>query len=808
MKTKSKKIITSEEKSNIISTFLKKKVEPYKVSSPNSPQKVVKNLFQDFDLATNIMKINDQTYSYCMEYTDISFAKASNEDQVNIFIKWVDYLNSFTEKTHIQVVTAGKSVKTDTYKQDFTFDENQPDTSSQQLAHEFNTLIGQPFGDNENTLENKRYIIVSQSAKSYQEAKDIFLHILLKTEEKFKELSSKIRVVTIKERLNFLFDQLHVDTISDYASMDLIELAEKSSLSIHDILAPGRIDWRKNNYFVIDDHKFQRILYTNKLPKSLTPTFFNAITSLDMNIITTLNITPTNGAKTIKKVAKKISGMKTERYDKVKKAAKSHIDYEAVKDEKLEARLADAKQLEYDIQKHKQKVFTNNLLICITADSYKELKQNTQRLQEIATEQSIELRPVLWQQFEAFKNTLPLGHNTLQFQRSLSSEATAVNVPFNSKDIMHKQSLYYGMNLVSKKPIFCDRKLLLNGNGCVLATSGGGKSFAVKSSIEQIRLRYPDDEIIIVDPQKEYKPVLDAFHGQEVHINTTSDSHINPFDLDLNYGLNEESKGPVKEKVEYVIAFVESIYGTLNGAHKTIIDRCTLNIFDAYEKSNFADASLLPTLPIFYKELKSQPEKEAADLALTLERYVNGSIDIFSKHTNVNIKNKLISFDISELSSSMQATGYLVVLDFIMNRLTANRRAGINTWIFIDEFHILLNNPYSADYIAKIYKIARKFFGLPTIITQNISEVLKSEQGCNILQNSEFALILKQKVLELKVLKGIFNISNEEAKYVLDAPAGQGLVIYGMDCYPFRNKVPEDFLMYHLNETSKIAKAR
>ena len=424
----------------------------------------------------------------------------------------------------------------------------------------------------------------------------------------------------------------------------------------------------------------------------------------------------------------------------------------------------------------------------------------------------VEIKPLLWQQLEGLQNILPLGHNTIQFQRTLTSEATAVNVPFNSKDFLHEKSLFYGINLVSKNSIFCDRKKLINGNGCVLATSGAGKSFNVKTIIEQILIRYPEDSVVIIDPQNEYGSLLDVFKGQKIMISTTSNTHINPFDLSLDYGLNETGKNdPVKSKVEYIIAFLESIVGAngLSGGQKTIIDRCTKMLFEGYEQSDFTDDSLLPTLPSFYELLKSQPEEEAKRLALIIERYVKGSLDIFSKDTNVDIKNRLVCFDISELSSSLQATGYLVVLDHIQNRMAVNKKLGKYTWIFIDEVHILLANPYSAQYIAKFYKVGRKFFCMNTIITQNIADMLENEQGRKILSNSEFAIILKQKALDLPHICNIFNISDEEAKYVEgDPPSGQGLLVFGSDKIPFSNRISTDSFIYKINNTDNQSQVR
>lgn len=785
-----------------------------KVFTPKTSQEVISYMFKEFDEKTNIFKINEEEYSICIEYSDVSFAKANDEEAENIFFKWLEYLHSFREDTHIEVINAGTPIKTEKYKEKFIFDtDNIEDSNQKQIADELNTIITNSLGSKEETLQTKRYIVLSLKAKSFLEANALFLNMFIKTEQKFKELKSKVSMVSIKERLKFLYNFFNVESLETRGIDNIVTYAKDNNLSIFDVIAPKKISMRESDFIEIDDKKFLRILYVSKLPKSLTPRFYNRLTTLEeINLITTLNINPTNSAKMIKQVDKSLSAMETERLEKIKRAGKSNLDYEWVKDKKLETKISNAEQLQYDLQKNNQKIFQNNFLVCISANSFEELEDQTVKVQEAAAEMLVEIKPLLWQQLEGLQNILPLGHNSLQFQRTLTSEATAVNVPFNSKDFNHEKSLFYGVNLVSKNAIFCDRKQLINGNGCVLATSGAGKSFNVKTLIEQILIRYPLDEICIIEPQDEYSSLLEVFGGQKIFISTTSDTHINPFDLSLNYGCSDTGKSePVKSKVEYIIAFLESIVGAnaLTGGQKTIIDRCTKIIFEDYEKSNFSDESLLPTLPDFYNMLLRQPEEEAKDLALILERYVKGSMDLFSKKTNIDIQNRLVSFDISKLSASLQTTGYLVVLDHIQNRLAKNKELGKYTWIFIDEFHILLANPYSAQYVANFYKTGRKLNALNTVISQQISHLLRSESGKDILSNSEFALILKQKPLDLPSICNIFNISEEEAMYVQgDAPTGQGLVVFGSDVIPFTNKVPKDYLIYKVNNTDSMVQAR
>lgn len=796
---------------------------------PKTNQQVFTMLFKDYK--ENIMRIGDDMYSICFEYTDISFAKADLEDAGAIFLKWVDYLNSFTDKAHIQVTNASTPVNTEKYKQQFIYDEESMVSEQERhLAHEFNTLIDDAIGKKKNTLITKRYVTISQKALNYEDAKAIFFNIYRKTEEKFKDLKSSIRIVPVNERLTLIHDFWNIQTADEKGIKDFEEYRKEKDLTIYDVLAPHEyINLRESDYIEItpqdvlnsdtetdEIHKkrFIRCLYIEPdFPNAITPKFYNILTTIeDLHLVTTINIQPNETTKIVKKLSKLQSGLETERYNKVKQYAKQQMNYEYMKDKKLETKLDDVTQMIEDIQYNDQKVFCENICLCIVADTYSELEEQTVKIQNKVGEMLIRILPLKWQQLEGIQNTLPLGHNTLQFQHKETSEATAVHVPFNSKDFAHPKSIFMGINLVSRNPIFVDRKRLINGNGCILATSGAGKSFQAKTNAEQVLLRYPDDEIIFIDFQKEYGDAVNELNGQTITISDSTKTYINPLDLDQNYSLSEDGgDSPVKAKVEYMQGWVESIIdeGSLSPIEKTIVDRCVRHIFEDYEKSGFTDESKQPLLKDFQEELNVQPEEEAKKMAKALERFVKGTQDIFSHPTNVDIHNRVVSFDISELPASIQTAGYLVVLDYIMNRLIKNRAKGINTWIYIDEFHILLANPSGAEYVAKIVKIGRKYNAMITVITQNIEDVSANEWGRKILGNAEFAIILKQKKRDRQIICDIFDISEGEARYIgNDAKQGQGVIVFGSDKIPFYNHVPKEFRIYQLNNTDKKAIAR
>lgn len=767
------------------------------------------------------MRIDDEgTYSICLEYEDICFSKADHEDAVTIFLKWVEYLNSFTEHTHVVITNAGTPVDTTLFKEDFVYTVREGMSETQKvMAEEFNTLIANSIGSKKDTLMTKRYLTISQKASSFEEAEKLFFNMYLKTEEKFHELKSSVRIVPMNERLTLIHDFWNMHTAYDRGIEDFEEYAKENDMTIFDVIAPKeKISFREADYIEVladeENSKFIRVLYMDsKLPKSMTPKFYNMLTTLeDIHLITTLNIQPTNSAKSIDVVAKKLSGLETERFDKIKKLAKQQINYAYVKDKRIENGIENLTRLQEDMTKNDQKVFNTNLIVCIVANSFSELEEHTLRVKDKAGEMLIKFNALKWEQLEGVQHSLPLGHNMIQFQRTLTSEATAVNVPFNSKDFMHKHSLYYGINEVSKNAIMLDRKKLLNGNGCVLATSGAGKSFAIKLMAEQIFLRYPNDDIIFLDYQKEYADITQHLNGQTVSFSNSANTHINPMDLDKNYDLSEDGNStPIKSKIEYMQGWVESIIdeGRLTAIQKTIVDRCTKLVYNEYEKSGFKDKTLLPKLSDFYNCLKEQSEQQAQNLATALERFVSGSQDIFSHSTNVDIHNRVVNYDISELSSSIQTAGYLVILDHVWNRVASNREQGKYTWLFIDEFHLLLANPSAGAFVAKFYKTGRKFNLMNTIITQNLVDVLKNEFGVKILLNSEFAMILKQKAGEREQICNLFDISTAESRYIAnDAKAGQGVIVFGSDKIPFYNHVPKETLLYKTNNTDGLVQAR
>ena len=358
--------------------------------------------------------------------------------------------------------------------------------------------------------------------------------------------------------------------------------------------------------------------------------------------------------------------------------------------------------------------------------------------------------------------------------------------------------MYYGLNELSNNMLLLNRLSLNNSNGFILGASGSGKSFAAKREMLNVFLA-TDDDIIIIDPEREYTSLVKALKGQIVNVSATSETHINPMDMTANYS---DDESPLKMKADFMLSFFSYLVGKegLSAKEQGIIDRC-LTITYANYLNTFKEEDL-PTLNEFYEVLKSQPEIEATKLALSFEIYIKGNLNVFAHKTNVELNNRVISFDIVDLGKQLKTLGMLIVLDYVWNRLTENRAKGRKTWIYMDEIYLLFSNEYSANFLFELYKRARKWGGIPTGITQNVEDLLRSDTARSMLANAEFVMMLSQAASDRAQLKDILKISDELMEFVTSADKGHGLISFGGSLVPFKDEFPHNEL-YNLM-TSKL----
>ena len=464
----------------------------------------------------------------------------------------------------------------------------------------------------------------------------------------------------------------------------------------------------------------------------------------------------------------------------------------------MEQQREQSKEFLDDLVTRDQRMFLSVLTMVHTAETKEQLDNDTEVLLTTARKHLCQFAILKFQQLDGLNTAMPFGIRKIDSLRTLTTESLAVFMPFRVQEIRHDKGIYYGQNVISKNMIIADRKKLLNGNSFILGVSGSGKSFTAKQEIVTTMLRDKNSDLILVDPENEYGHLVRALGGEVIKISATSNNHINAMDINSEYG---DGANPVILKSEFILSLCEQLIGSgnLGAKQKSIIDRCTANVYRFYQQGNYQGTP--PTLKDFYDELLRQNEPEAKDIALAIELFVNGSLNTFAKETNVDTNNRLICYDILDLGKQLLPIGMLVVLDSILNRITANRKKGRNTFIFIDEIYLLFQQEYSANFLFTLWKRVRKYGAYCTGITQNVEDMLQSHTARTMLANSELIIMLNQASTDRIELAKLLNISDLQMSYITNVNAGEGLIKIGSSLIPFVNKFPKNTELYKLMTT-------
>ena len=471
-------------------------------------------------------------------------------------------------------------------------------------------------------------------------------------------------------------------------------------------------------------------------------------------------------------------------------------NFSAVVPYDLEQQRKETREMLDDLTTRDQRMMFAVVTLVHLADSKEELDSDTETLQSIARKHLCQLTTLNWQQADGLVTALPLGLRRIDALRTLTTEALAVLMPFKAQEIWDRGGVYYGQNAISKNLIVADRRQLLNGNAFILGVSGSGKSFSAKKEMVSLALSTQDD-IIVIDPESEYRPLIEGLGGQVINISATSPNHINAMDMEQGYG---DGENPVVLKSEFLLSLCEQLIGAgkLSAKEKSVIDRCTAQVYRDYIRSGYHGA--VPTLQDFHAELLRQPEKEAQDVALAIELFTDGSLNTFAKPTNVDTNARILCYDIRDLGKQLLPVGMLVVLDSIFNRIIRNRGLKRNTWIYIDEIYLLFQHEYSANFLFTLWKRMRKYQACGTGISQNIEDLLQSHTARTMLANSEFLIMLNQAATDREELAHLLNISDNQLSYITNVDSGRGLIKCGSAIVPFVDHFPKNKL-YRLMTT-------
>ena len=747
-----------------------------------------------------ICRVTDNYYTKTIQYQDINYQLSQNEDKTAIFDGWCDFLNYFDSSVKFQLSFVNLSATKDSFARNISIAPQGDDFDG--IRAEYTQMLQNQLARGNNGLIKTKYLTFGVEAENLKAAKPRLDRVETDLLNNFKRLGVAAEPLNGMERLKLMHGMLHMDEQEPFRfSWDWLA---PSGLSVKDFIAPSSFEFKTGSSFGVGK-KIGCASFLQILAPELNDRMLADFLDMESSLIVTMHVQSVDQVKAIKTIKRKITDLQKMTIEEQKKAVRSGYDMDIIPSD-LATYGTEAKKLLQDLQSRNERMFLLTFIVLNTADAKPQLDNNVFQASSIAQKYNCALTKLDFRQEEGLMSSLPLGLNQIEIQRGLTTSSVAIFVPFTTQELFQngREALYCGINALSNNLIMVDRKLLKNPNGLILGTPGSGKSFSAKREIANVFL-VTDDDIIICDPEAEYGPLVERLHGQVIKISPTSPHFINPMDLNLNYS---DDENPLSLKSDFILSLCELIVGGKEGlqpVEKTIIDRCVRLVYRDY--LNDTRPENMPVLEDLYNELRKQDEKEAAYIATALEIYVTGSLNVFNHRTNINIDNRIVSFDIKELGKQLKKIGMLIVQDAVWNRVTINREAHKSTRYYIDEMHLLLREEQTAAYTVEIWKRFRKWGGIPTGITQNVKDLLSSREVENIFENSDYVYMLNQASGDRQILAKQLNISPHQLSYVTHSGEGEGLLFYGNVILPFVDRFPKDTELYRIMTTKLLESA-
>ena len=729
-------------------------------------------------------------FSKTVRFSDINYAIASKEDKTSMFLGYSELLNALDTGSTTKITINNKRLNRRNFEQEILIPPQGDHLDGGRS--EYNAMLLDKVTDSSNSMVQERYVTVSAHKKTPEEARTFFDRVMNDVTTRLNHLDSHCDELDAVERLRVLHDFYRVGEESRF-HIDLRECM-KTGRSFKDAICPDSMEFRKDHFIM--GNKYGRAMFLKEYASYIKDSMINELTSLNRTMMLSIDVIPVPTDEAVREMQNRLLGVETN-VTNWQRRQNSNNNFSAVVPYDLEQQRKETREMLDDLTTRDQRMMFAVVTLVHLADSKEELDSDTETLQSIARKHLCQLTTLNWQQDAGLVTALPIGLRRIDALRTLTTEALAVLMPFKAQEIRDWGGIYYGQNVISKNLIIADRKQLLNGNGFVLGVSGSGKSFTAKREITALALSTQDD-ILIIDPESEYRPLVEGLGGEVVEISATSSNHINAMDMEQGYG---EGENPVVLKSEFLLSLCEQSVGAgkLSAKEKSIIDRCTAQCYHDYVRDGCRGQA--PTLQDFHAELLRQPEAEARDVALALELFTEGSLNTFAKPTNVDMSSRIACYDIRKLGKQLLSMGMLVILDSFLNRITRNRRLGRNTWIYIDEIYLLFQHEYSANFLFTLWKRVRKYGACCTGLTQNVDDLLQSHTARTMLANSEFLVMLNQASTDRLELARLLNISDNQLSYITNVDFGRGLIKCGSAIVPFMDNFPRHTQLYKLMTT-------
>lgn len=778
---------------------------------PKTTQKTIPYIA---DYEEGLFEVKPNKFSKVYRIQDINYRTAKESEQVTIFCKLGEFLNYFSEEMSFAFCIDNRIISIQEQEKQIFY----PMEGDAYDRHrkEYNNILRRQIMAGRNDIQVEKFVTVTIDASTPIEALLRFHKIDAEVIDNLRKIGSDARVLSTEERLSYYHDKYRKGREGEFRiDYDFIKA---QGISSKDYIAPTVMEFSRK-HMQIEDSYF-RIMHLSNLPASLSDEILFELCDNDFPVTTTLNIQPVAQDKGMRIVRKQLTGIEKDKIEAEKRAIRAGYSPETIQHSIKDAH-AQAEALYDDMLNKNQKMFFVTITCMVQGNSLDELDENCKIIEGKARKFTCQMMTLTYQQEEGYKITLPFGYTPQDIcvERTLTTESTAIFMPFSNQELFQKGGYYYGLNQISHNLVIVNRLNMKTPSGFVLGTSGSGKSFATKREILNVLLHDSKTGILIIDPENEYGDFCRAFGGTVVKISADSNYFINPMDMTSDYGLDEDDGDDtplsvkkdkaMKKKSDYIMSIVERMISVgsngdatnITPVQKTIVDRCVYRCYKKFLDHDF-DPDYLPTLLDLQDELDK--EKDSADgraVAEGVEYYTRGSMDVFAHRTNVEVDNRLVVFNVRDLGEQLRQVALIIVFDFIWNRMIENKNRGVRTYCYCDEIHVMFQSYYSANFLKQLYKRGRKYGLCITGLTQNVEDLLKSEQARGMIGNSDFIMMLNQNSEDLKLLAGMLNISETQMGFVTGADAGSGLLFAEKVVVPFIDRFPADSYLYKLMST-------
>lgn len=762
-----------------------------------------------------VIEVRKGFFSKSYQLPDVNFKLIAPVNQEQMATTYAELISSFGPEIDVEITMHNRTVDVDEFERTVFLEPRNDDLN--EYRTEYNQMLKDKMQLSKNNLTTDKYLTITIPAYDIFEANEKFTQIDETVRDAMSLITrTEVQPLNIIDRLDILnhiyngdfavplqkVQNIHGTEIQSFS----LENCAKQGITTKEAIGPSYIK-RHQNYIQIGEDTLVKSYAVSNYPTWIKGTIVTDFTALASNALISLYFNTMNQEDAIKFVRRQGVNVASKIVSTQKKSVGKGIDPSLISPS-TQADKENIDSLLDTMTKEDVKLVSVSFVITIFGKDEQELKTIEQQVKSLATKNLISIQPLTNLHEMAFNHALPLGNKQLQKDRLMTSQSIASMIPFDVKEIRKEKGMYYGLNAVSKNMILHNRSQdTLNPNACILGMPGSGKSFAAKRELINVLLN-TEDEVYVLDPERDYTPIAEAMNGSIVKIANGSNSYINPFDLNLQ-NTSDDKGDPVKVKSDFIETICEIMVGGklgLTPLDLSIINRACMAIYEPFvlylkKSGKTQDMNKAPVMKDFYQAIVAQPYPEAQNLALSLERFVKGSLDIFSHHTNVDVDNRFVVYDIKDVGGGLKELASHIALDHVWNKTIENFYRSLATWIYIDEFHLMTQKESSIAYVSSIWKRARKWRGIPCALTQNVEDMLKSPETRTIINNCALTMLLGQAPMNKLQLSELLGISTDEQKYIAAAKPGMGLLRIHEDSIPFDDSFPRNTKLYSIMTT-------